>query len=33
MHLTSDLDWTAKLNIVAVCASSSFILAIVAGLF
>jgi hypothetical protein len=33
MHLTSNLDWTAKLNIAAVCASSSFIVAIVVGLF
>jgi hypothetical protein len=32
MHLTSNLDWTAKLNIAAVCVSSSFIVAIVAGL-
>ncbi|MBB3017866.1 hypothetical protein FHR70_000906 [Microvirga lupini] len=33
MYLTSNLDWTAKLNIAAVCVSSSFIVAVVAGLF
>jgi len=32
MNLTSNLDWTSKLNIAAVCVSSSFILAIVTGL-
>ncbi|MCC2651119.1 MAG: hypothetical protein K0R61_1915 [Microvirga sp.] len=32
MHLTTNLDWTSKLNIAAVCVSSSFILAVVAGL-
>ena len=32
MHLTPNLDWTSKLNIAAVCMSSSFILAIVTGL-
>jgi len=32
MNMTSNLDWTSKLNIAAVCVSSSFILAIVAGL-
>jgi hypothetical protein len=32
MHLTANLDWTAKFNIAAVCVSSSFIVAVVAGL-
>jgi len=32
MNMTSNLDWTSKLNIAALCVSSSFILAIVAGL-
>jgi hypothetical protein len=32
MHLTTNLDWTSKLNIAAVCMSSSFILVIVTGL-
>jgi hypothetical protein len=32
MHLTSNLDWTAKFNIAAVCVSSSYILAVVTGL-
>lgn len=33
MNKSSNLDWTLKLNIAAVCASLSFIFAIVAGLF
>lgn len=33
MNLTSNSDWTAKLNIIAACLSFSFICAIVAGLF
>lgn len=33
MHLTSNLDWTAKLNIAAVCVSLGFICAIVVGVF
>jgi hypothetical protein len=32
MHPTTNLDWTSKLNIAAVCVSSSFILAVVIGL-
>ncbi len=33
MNLTSHLDWTSKLNIAAVCVSSSYILAVVTGIF
>jgi len=33
MNITSNLDWASKLNIAAVCASFSFILVIMAGLF
>jgi hypothetical protein len=33
MNLTSNLDWTAKLNIAAVCVSFSFICAVFTGLF
>ncbi len=32
MHLTSNLDWTSKLNIAAVCVSFSFICAVFTGL-
>jgi len=32
MNLLSDIDWTAKLNIAAACASFSFICAIVIGI-
>jgi hypothetical protein len=33
MNLTSNIDWTAKLNIAAACVSFSFICAIVVGVF
>jgi hypothetical protein len=33
MHLTSQADWVAKLNIAAACLSFSFICAIVVGVF
>jgi hypothetical protein len=33
MHLTSNLDWTSKLNIAAVCVSFSFICAVFTGVF
>jgi hypothetical protein len=33
MNLTSNLDWTSKLNIAAVCVSFTYILAVVTGLF
>jgi hypothetical protein len=32
MNLTSNLDWTSKLNIAAVCVSFSYILVVVTGL-
>jgi hypothetical protein len=33
MNLTTNMDWTSKLNIAAVCVSLGFICAIVAGIF
>lgn len=33
MNMTSNFDWTAKLNVAAVCVSLGFICAIVAGVF